>query len=126
MRLSQDPGPLPLKDSRMRAIAAPAPALAPHDSVAAASAPPIGAGSIVTLRLPNGRPLGSGAVVGTSGPRVFTVGRLQRPGDVASAFFADGVREVLLTPAGGYEVKAVILGTRFTSSGERLCELFVA
>ena len=52
-----------------------------------------------------------------------TVRQLDRPGMVASAFFADGVREVVLTLGDGRRARARLTSTSFVASSERVCEL---
>ena len=52
-----------------------------------------------------------------------TLGRLDRPGHVASMYFGGGVREVLLRLDDGRSARARITGTSFIASAERVCQL---
>jgi len=52
-----------------------------------------------------------------------TLARLDRPGHVASMYFAGGVREVLLRLDDGRSARARITGTSFIASAERVCRL---
>lgn len=52
-----------------------------------------------------------------------TLGRLDRPGHVASMYFAGGVREVLLRLDDGRSARARITGTSFIAASERVCHL---
>ncbi len=52
-----------------------------------------------------------------------TVSQLDRPGHVASMYFAGGVREVLLRLDDGRSARARITGTSFIAQAERICEL---
>ena len=52
-----------------------------------------------------------------------TLGRLDRPGHVASMYFAGGVREVLLRLDDGRSARARITGTSFIAASERVCQL---
>ncbi len=52
-----------------------------------------------------------------------TLGRLDRPGHVASMYFAGGVREVQLRLDDGRSARARITGTSFIASAERVCQL---
>ncbi len=52
-----------------------------------------------------------------------TLGRLDRPGHVASMYFGGGVREVLLRLDDGRSARARITGTSFIASSERVCML---
>jgi hypothetical protein len=52
-----------------------------------------------------------------------TLVQLDRPGHVASMYFAGGVREVLLRLDDGRSARARITGTSFIASAERVCEL---
>jgi len=52
-----------------------------------------------------------------------TLSQLDRPGHVASMYFASGVREVLLRLEDGRSARARITGTSFIAASERICEL---
>lgn len=52
-----------------------------------------------------------------------TLRKLDRPGVVAAAYFADGVREVLLMLEDGRRARARITGTSFIAASERVCLL---
>jgi len=52
-----------------------------------------------------------------------TLGRLDRPGHVASMYFAGGVRDVLLRLDDGRSARARITGTSFIAASERVCQL---
>lgn len=49
--------------------------------------------------------------------------QLDRPGMVASLYFAEGLREVSLTLQDGRSARARIASTTFLASAERVCEL---
>lgn len=49
--------------------------------------------------------------------------KLDRPGMVASLYFAEGLREVALTLQDGRSARARIASTTFLASAERVCEL---
>jgi hypothetical protein len=51
------------------------------------------------------------------------VSGLDRPGQVAAIYFADGVREVLVRLADGRSGRARIARTSFIAAGERICDL---
>ncbi len=52
-----------------------------------------------------------------------TLARLDRPGVMASMYFAQGVREVILRLEDGREARARIAGTSFVAAAERVCQL---
>lgn len=52
-----------------------------------------------------------------------TLGRLDRPGHVATMYFNGGVREVLLRLDDGRSARARITGTSFIAASERVCQL---
>lgn len=51
------------------------------------------------------------------------VRKLERPGHVASAYFAGGLREVVLRLDDGRTARARLTGTSFIAASERVCEL---
>ncbi|HEX5479615.1 MAG TPA: hypothetical protein VFY79_07835 [Dehalococcoidia bacterium] len=52
-----------------------------------------------------------------------TMTRLDQPGAVAIAYFAEGVRSVVLSLNDGRGGRARLIGTRFAAGSERVCEL---
>ena len=52
-----------------------------------------------------------------------TLRNLDRPGLVATSFFADGVRDVILALEDGRRARARITGTSFLASSQRVCQL---
>ena len=60
---------------------------------------------------------------GTSDAWSATLGHLDRPGILVSAYFARGVRDVLLSLNDGRRARARLTGTSFGDAGERTCEL---
>jgi hypothetical protein len=52
-----------------------------------------------------------------------TLSQLDRPGQVATMYFASGIREVLLRLEDGRSARARITGTTFIATAERICEL---
>ena len=52
-----------------------------------------------------------------------TLRKLDRPGVIAAAYFADGVRDVLLMLEDGRRARARITGTTFIAASERVCQL---
>jgi hypothetical protein len=55
-----------------------------------------------------------------------TVGRLERPGCVATAYFQDGVRELCVELPDGRRFEALLLSTATQGGAERVCELAAA
>ncbi len=66
---------------------------------------------------------GMAEIDGTAMSWSATLGRLDRPGHVASMYFAGGVREVLLRLDDGRSARARITGTSFIAASERVCQL---
>ena len=66
---------------------------------------------------------GIAAIDGAGSRWRATVGRLDRPGHIASMYFAGGVREVMLRLDDGRSARARITGTSFIASAERVCQL---
>lgn len=60
---------------------------------------------------------------GTADTWTATISRLERPGVVASMFFAQGLREVSLLLDDGRTARAQIAGTSFVAASERVCQL---
>lgn len=60
---------------------------------------------------------------GTAEAWTATVGRLDRPGAMANAYFAGGLREILLSLNDGRGARARVVSTRFVASSERICQL---
>ncbi len=60
---------------------------------------------------------------GTAEAWTATVGHLDRPGVMASAYFAGGLREVALSLNDGRGARARVIGTSFVAGSERICEL---
>lgn len=98
-------------------------------ALTAPSAPPPGAR--VTLRAGDGRPLGSALIENWDGDAAgrswrATIGHLERAGALATAYFSEGIRDVVVELPDGRAINAIITGTRFVSAGERLCDLVAA
>lgn len=79
----------------------------------------------ITLLALDGRRISSGVAEFAAGAAGWTatMSALDRPGNVATHFYADGVREVIVRFADGRTVRARLSGTRFLASSERVCEL---
>ena len=60
---------------------------------------------------------------GTPGAWSATLRHLDRPGLVASLYFADGVRDVMVRLEDGRRARARITGTSFIASAQRVCSL---
>ena len=67
--------------------------------------------------------VGSVDIIGTTDSWSATISRLERPGVVASMFFAQGLREVTLLLDDGRTARAQIAGTSFIAASERVCQL---
>ncbi|HEY8173193.1 MAG TPA: hypothetical protein VIH21_08890 [Dehalococcoidia bacterium] len=52
-----------------------------------------------------------------------TLRQLDRPGVIASQYFADGLREVTLELEDGRRARARITATSFVAASQRICEL---
>jgi hypothetical protein len=52
-----------------------------------------------------------------------TLRRLDQSGNVASAYFGQGIREIVLRLQDGRRARARIAGTTFIVGGERVCHL---
>lgn len=66
---------------------------------------------------------GMAEIAGNGNGWSATLDRLDRPGHVASMYFASGVREVLLRLDDGRSARARITGTSFIAASERICTL---
>jgi hypothetical protein len=77
------------------------------------------------LFTPDGRLVTGGTVtLRTAGDGwAARITRLDRPGMVATLYFAEGLRDVSLTLADGRSARARIASTTFLASAERVCEL---
>lgn len=66
----------------------------------------------------------TGAVAEFEGsPRDWSarLGELDRPGNVASLFFAEGVRDVIVRLEDGRRARGRLIGTTFLASAQRVC-----
>jgi hypothetical protein len=52
-----------------------------------------------------------------------TLSNLDRPGTVASLYFADGLRYVVVRLADGRSARARLAGTSFVAAAQRVCSL---
>jgi hypothetical protein len=88
----------------------------------AATPPPAFAATITTC---DGRPITGGLALVRDqiAGWTATLTQLDRPGMVASAYFGDRVREVILRLSDGRHARARITGTTFVAAAERVCEL---
>jgi hypothetical protein len=79
-------------------------------------------GVIATL---DGRYISRGVAEVTSGDGGWCarVRHLDRPGLIASMYFAEGMREVVLRLEDGRSAVARITGTSFTAGAQRVCDL---
>lgn len=85
-----------------------------------AAAPARSPASVAT---PDGRVVARGVVEFDAGtPWRGRLRQIDRPGVVASLYFAQGVREVVVELADGRSARARIGGTHF-AGGERVCQL---
>ncbi|MBI5289376.1 MAG: hypothetical protein HY873_10445 [Chloroflexi bacterium] len=66
---------------------------------------------------------GVAEVRGTGGEWRAQLVRLDRPGVMATMYFAQGVREVILRLEDGRQARARIAGTSFVAAAERICQL---
>jgi hypothetical protein len=75
------------------------------------------------IATPDGRAVARGVLEFDAGtPRRARLRQIDRPGVVASLYFADGVRDVIVELDDGRRARARIGGTHF-SDGERVCHL---
>ena len=106
-----------------------APVVAPEPTASAAAFDPKGfKGELVrvaSIYTPEGRLVTSGVatLTGTSAEWTASLAKLDRPGMVATLFFSEGLREVLLRLDDGRSARARITGTTFVASAERVCDL---
>lgn len=109
--------------------AAVAPVVAPEPKASEAAFEPKGfKGELVrvaSIYTPEGRLVTSGVatLTGTSAEWTASLAKLDRPGMVATLFFSEGLREVLLRLDDGRSARARITGTTFVASAERVCDL---
>ena len=80
-------------------------------------------GGAITTALGEHITAGSVDIIGTTDSWSATISRLERPGVVASMFFARGLREVTLLLDDGRTARAQIAGTSFVAASERVCQL---
>jgi hypothetical protein len=73
----------------------------------------------------DGRIITTGTAEFTGNPGAWraTLRNLDRPGQVATSFFAEGVRDVILALEDGRQARARITGTSFLASSQRVCQL---
>ena len=78
-----------------------------------------------TIASLDGRIISGGTIDFTGTPSAWsgTLRNLDRPGQVATGFFADGVRDVIVTLRDGRRGRARITGTSFVASSQRICHL---
>jgi len=60
---------------------------------------------------------------GTAEAWSATLGHLDRPGILVSAYFGRGLRDVVLSLNDGRRARARVIGTSFAGAGERTCDL---
>lgn len=86
---------------------------------------PVGAMRAATISTLDGIVITHGVAElrGTSEAWTATVGSLDQPGHVATAYFARHIREVVLSLNDGRGARATLAGTSFTPGAERVCEL---
>ncbi len=77
------------------------------------------------LTTSDGRPITNGTIelLRTATTWSATLRNMDRPGVVASAYFADGVRDVEVSFEDGRRCRARITGTSFIATSERVCFL---
>jgi hypothetical protein len=87
--------------------------------------PPVAAMRAATLSTLDGSVIthGIAELRGTSDAWSATLGHLDRPGILVSAYFAHGIRDVVLSLNDGRRARARVIGTSFATAGERTCEL---
>ena len=66
---------------------------------------------------------GTAEIAGTRVAWTAVVRQLDQPGAIASLYFGEREREVILGLADGREARAKIAGTSFIAAGERVCRL---
>jgi hypothetical protein len=78
-----------------------------------------------TLSTLDGRYITGGLAefAGNAGAWRATLRHLERPGVVASMYFAEGLRDVVVRLADGRVAKARITATSFIAQAQRVCEL---
>src|ERR1700682_885028 len=78
-----------------------------------------------SVETPNGRMLtrGLAEIAETGGRWTARVTQLDRPGVIASMFFAERARDVILRMDDGRHARARIAGTSFIAASERVCDL---
>ena len=78
-----------------------------------------------TLSTLDGRYITGGIAEFTGNPLQWgaTLRHLDRPGVVASMFFAEGVRDVIMKLEDGRQGKARLTSTSFIASAQRVCQL---
>lgn len=100
--------------SDFRPLASPKPAVVP------------GSGLTAVISTRDGRCLSGGTVEidrGLDGAWTAILRRLDRPGVIASLYFAEGVRDIVLKTPDGRCARARITGTSFLATGERVCSV---
>ena len=60
---------------------------------------------------------------GTADAWSATLGHLDRPGILVSAYFSRGLRDVVLSLNDGRSARARVTGTSFAAAGERTCDV---
>ena len=95
------------------------------DERAPAALPPVAAMRAATISTLAGVVITHGVaeLSGTADAWTATVGHLDRPGAMANAYFAGGLREILLSLNDGRGARARVVGTRFVAASERICQL---
>jgi hypothetical protein len=78
-----------------------------------------------TITATDGRRLTGGSIelLGDGAHWTAVIRQLDAPGAVATAYFSNGVRQVLLVLGDGRRARARIAGTSFVAGGERVCRL---
>ena len=95
------------------------------DERAPATPPPVAAMRAATISTLAGEVITHGVAElgGTADAWTATVGHLDRPGAMANAYFAGGLREVMLSLNDGRGARARVVATSFIAATERICQL---
>ncbi len=97
--------------------------VAPADARPHASPATSGIGAVIEAL--DGRPLtrGTAELLELAAGWTARLSQLDRPGVIASVFFAERARDVVLRLDDGRSAKARISGTSFIAASERVCDL---
>jgi hypothetical protein len=113
---------IPARDASSSVSARPAVVPSAHRGTPAVPLPAVALAELTTL---SGAELARGVceLRGSADAWAATLRRLDRPGVVANAYFARGVREVLLRLADGRAARAHLANTAFVEGTDRVFEL---